>query len=190
MIEIDVSSQRMREVPDPHADANLSPSIPAQQPGHLSLVICGPLNQAERRARAYGVRLYNALETHGVVYARAPLRHEGRTRRWFADEAPCIEGAYAKKGSPLTPSELAPGTLVGWASRFYSAYGLTLNLVVRALISAGFVGGAWFVLGIYSLAGIDLVVLALWIYWHRADRLREGPTRDQWATLLGHIVTL
>jgi hypothetical protein len=95
-----------------------------------------------------------------------------------------------KSGSPIRPGELPPGTLVGWASRFYSVYGLALNLVVRILISAGLALLAWFLFGIYSLIGIDLMVLALWIYWYRTDRHREGPTRDQWVAALKHIVSL
>jgi O-antigen/teichoic acid export membrane protein len=63
-------------------------------------------------------------------------------------------------------------------------------LVVRILISAGLALLAWFLFGIYSLIGIDLMVLALWIYWYRTDRHREGPTRDQWVTALKHIVSL
>jgi hypothetical protein len=189
MIDIDVSSGRVREISEPHADVNLNPPIGAWQSGHLALVICGSLSEAKRRALDYGIRLYSTLENEGVTYARASLCHERGTRRWFA-RARYIEDACKTKGSPLFPNELVPGTLVGWASRFYSLSGLALNIFIRLLISGCLVLLTWFALGLYSPIGMDLLVIGLWIYWHQMDRHREGPTRDQWATTLKHVVSL
>jgi nitrate/nitrite transporter NarK len=158
--------------------------------GHLALVICGPLNEAKRNARTHGLRLCGPLEKHGVIYARASLRQERAARRWFADGVRAIEDARVRKGSPLDPGQLPPGTLIGWASRYYSLGGFSLNLVVRILISATLTWAAGCLMGIYSMVGIDLLVLALWVYWRRTDRQREGPTRDHWEPVLRDTVKL
>jgi hypothetical protein len=49
---------------------------------------------------------------------------------------------------------------------------------------------AWCLLGLYSMVGIDLLVLALWVYWRKTDRQREGPTRDHWEPALRDTVKL
>jgi hypothetical protein len=189
LIEIDVRTREAREVPDPHRDANLNRPVRGGL-GHLALVICGPFNEAKRNARTHGLRLYGQLEKHGVIYARASLRQERAARRWFADGVRAIEDARVRKGSPLDPGQLPPGTLIGWASRYYSLGGFSLNLVVRILISATLTWAAGCLMGIYSMVGIDLLVLALWVYWRRTDRQREGPTRDHWEPVLRDTVKL
>jgi len=155
LIEIDGSSGSAREISDPHANGNLNPPDSVRWPGHLALVICGSSpREARRVARSYRVSLHSPLETNGVIYARAPLRHEQRVRRWFADGVKTVEEANTRKGSPLYPGELAPGTLVGWASRFQSFPGLILNLLLRCMISVGIMCMVWF------LAWLPLQVLS------------------------------
>jgi hypothetical protein len=222
LIEIDGSSGSLREIPDPHANGNLNPPASIHWPGHLALVICGPLREARLAARMYRVSLHSPLETNGVIYACAPLRHEQRVRRWFAEGVRTVEEANMRKGSPLDPGELAPGTLIGWASRFHSFSGLVLNLLLRCLISAGIICVVWFLVWFlfqtlawvllefsftmvvgkifYRLSPLFYLFITglfaieflpwLWQLWARLDRLREGPTRDQWAPVLAHIVIL
>ena len=84
VIEVNATTREVREVPDPHGNANLNAPVRGGI-GHLALVICGPFKEAKRNARTYGLRLYDPLEQHGVIYARASLREERAVRRWFAD---------------------------------------------------------------------------------------------------------